>query len=719
MSDDKIPETVVSNYIDLLEDNLREKMEEEELPYDQAFIYTALEYLEVNSDNGTISDGKGDHGIDYWEVHDDGAVLYQFKSHDFTEEFNQTYKIEPKQLDDLRQIQELIRDLDRIPAKANRKVLDCLQELRATISEQKSVSGVREEQVTYNIEIHFVALAFGLTPQAGDEFKKIAEVSRLTYDGVDIALSYSLVLLEDLIESKWRQLNSKWTNKSGKHQDKIDISVVGYNDKASMIIDNNWCVFFGKAVDLVQAYRDLGYQIFEPNVRCELRNSKINHSIKETLMTAKGRRNFKHLNNGITIICDTFVKPSANKTRFVLQHPGVINGLQTVKALNDAYKNMDANAKDDFSKETAVLIRLHAFNPALDTNQLIKSTNDQNPMKRRNLRSNEPEQIHFQAMFCERFGWFYARKEKEWEAYRSDPKAWKWLGGKKPDFFKANSTYKKLDNLEIAQAYFSFIGFTTEAMHRKKDLFEDDNIYQIIFKHQMAKHGSEYGYSFGKNKNDILSDSTIGSPSPALLLLSILCVEFAKTMAISSKTLRESAIERHGLKGKAKETINSFLRDDKSFYVKEYIIRGTVYVFAELVGFVLFRSHGDNWDKAAERLLKNGTMRKLFEKHDCTDSIEVIRNGTFDTTDVIATMWKLYELVIDGLAHTKAWHEDWKAQTNLSQFHYSEDTRERILKDFDDLNITLGQREIFKSWSSGLEKSKGIYKFLKQCLHGI
>ena len=65
-------------------------------------------------------------------------------------------------------------------------------------------------------------------------------------------------------------------------------------------------MFFAKASQLVDAYQEIGYQIFESNVRCEIKNSSVNKAIKASLRAHRGREEFKHLNNGITIICDSF-----------------------------------------------------------------------------------------------------------------------------------------------------------------------------------------------------------------------------------------------------------------------------------------------------------------------------------------------------------------------------------------------------------------------------
>ena len=64
-------------------------------------------------------------------------------------------------------------------------------------------------------------------------------------------------------------------------------------------------VFFTHAIDLVRAYEDFGYQIFEPNVRAEIHNSPVNKQIKGSVTSRKGRAEFRHLNNGITIIADS------------------------------------------------------------------------------------------------------------------------------------------------------------------------------------------------------------------------------------------------------------------------------------------------------------------------------------------------------------------------------------------------------------------------------
>jgi nucleoid-associated protein YejK len=113
------------------------------------------------------------------------------------------------------------------------------------------------------------------------------------------------------------------------------------------------------------------------------------------------------------------------------------------------------NDKDraDFIDRCEVLVRLHTREAVSDYRQLVKSTNNQNPMQPRNLRSNDPEQLDYEKLFAQ-MNWFYARKEGAWQAFKSDASLWGSLRGKKQADFKALSTgqVRNLDNLEMSQA---------------------------------------------------------------------------------------------------------------------------------------------------------------------------------------------------------------------------------------------------------------------------
>jgi AIPR protein len=173
-----------------------------------------------------------------------------------------------------------------------------------------------------------------------------------------------------------------------------------------------------------------------------------------------------------------------------------------------------------------VLVRLHTREAVADYKELVKSTNNQNPMQPRNLRSNDPEQVYYETLFAD-LNWFYERKEGAWKAYVSDSSLWGSLRGKKVGDFKSKNTgqVRNIDNLEMAQAWLSFIGFSNEAIHFKRDIFSDEKFYDLVFKKRVVKHGYEYNLAF--SDPSVRGDAAESSPSPQILLLAELLREIA------------------------------------------------------------------------------------------------------------------------------------------------------------------------------------------------
>ncbi len=702
------------NLLDSLETDLRSAMDEGSLSYDKAFIQVALDCLGYDTENGTISDGPGDFGVDYWEVGPDRATLIQFKCHDYSERFNANYTMKPDHLSDLRDMRDVLENLDATPKSANTETKRFITSARDAIHEvhNLNIAVSLEEQQTYMIDRVFVGLAARFSEQAKDELDNILSFDRFVSDSVNVDVVTKSFLIDGLLAEKWRSANTAWRNNKGQKQIAIDISVVDGHE--AIISEANWCVFFGKAIDLVKAYKALGYQIFEPNVRCELRTSKINKEIKKSVETKLGRENFKHLNNGITIACDTFKKPSKNKPAFTLIHPGVINGLQTVKSLHDAYMDLDAAGKTEFTEQCEVLIRLHSKGSVKDVNSLIRATNNQNPMQPRNLRSNDPEQVSYQRSFAD-LGWFYARKEQEWNAFRGNEKAWSQLGGKRVRHFSAARGHRRIDNLDLAQAYFAFIGFTTESLNKKRYIFDDEDIYNIVFKCRLAKHGYDYGLTFAKNKTTIFHEASNDDPPPALMLISYLSRDAAKEFSTNQKTLRSKAISRLGLVGKPVEEINAAITSDTD-YIRDYVIRGTIFLFVELVGFVLYRSLGRSIYQKANVFLTSRSMKQAFEDYDYANARSAIDGNTYEDDDLLVVLWLMYCDIIEAIVLDPSWLTQWRTTSNRSGFHYSEQTRRKILDWVLDYEKVANRRGLTKAWSGGIDDRKSIFDYVKGVL---
>jgi len=177
---------------------------------------------------------------------------------------------------------------------------------------------------------------------------------------------------------------------------------------------------------------------------------------------------------------DSFTKPTSQRPEFIAHRPGVVNGLQTVVALHTAYQQLDDREKEDFEKNCSVLVRLLVKSALEDITRVVKATNNQNPMKPRNLVSNNLEQLIYTRIFASELVWFYQAKEGAWDAFVSDPKRWRPDLHKRPKDFRFINSRKnrRIDNEDLAQTWLAFIGFANEAVNEKKALF-DSRFYPL------------------------------------------------------------------------------------------------------------------------------------------------------------------------------------------------------------------------------------------------
>jgi hypothetical protein len=517
-SSPKFPEAQRSNLVSQLGWLLQRTIEEEELSFDDAFSRVALDILGYES--GVQSDGRGDFGVDYWIVEERTATVFQFKSHDFTESFNADFTADSKILTDLPRIDSLLRHVDDVPSEANARVQDFVKELRNAI--HRYGLSTNSSEGAFEITVFFCCLAKDFTKQAKTEFDRISADKEIIAGNYKLHVTTVPILIDELIAERWRESNTDWRTSDGKRDDRIELRVCG-----DIISSAKSVVFFTKAIDLITAFDRFGYQMFEPNVRCELKRSKVNEAIRESIKRNRGRKEFKHLNNGITLISASFQKSSKQSGNVIrVTQPGVINGLQTVKSIHDAYDELNDKEKETFDQDCELLVRLHTREAVGDYKDLVKSTNNQNPMQPRNLRSNDPEQVYFEALFAD-MKWFYERKEGAWKAFQSDSALWGSLRGKRVSDFKVDGSklIRNIDNLEMAQAWLSFIGFSNEAIHSKRDIFSDERFYDVVFKRRIVKHGYDYNFSFFDPA--VRGDAQDQAPNPQTLLLSELLREIA------------------------------------------------------------------------------------------------------------------------------------------------------------------------------------------------
>ena len=114
---------------------------------------------------------------------------------------------------------------------------------------------------------------------------------------------------------------------------------------------------FGKALvatisgsELKRLYESHGYALFDRNVRLFLgaRKGSVNAGIRDTLGSAKERKNFWAYNNGLTFICDSYdFDPSSDEV--AIHNFSIVNGCQTTVSV--------ANASATAVKDVALLTR--------------------------------------------------------------------------------------------------------------------------------------------------------------------------------------------------------------------------------------------------------------------------------------------------------------------------------------------------------------------------
>jgi hypothetical protein len=189
-----------------------------------------------------------------------------------------------------------------------------------------------------------VLLGDGLSPgaiQDFDSFESTLHSPEMVRD-VPVQFTASLYAVDNLIERRWREENRSWKNIAGAKRNTVDLHP---EDPEDSLIKNNTAVFYCRCYDLVRAYQSFGYQLFEPNVRCNITVSKVNAAIRDSVQSRVTREEFRFLNNGVTIVCKAYSKPSPNRPFFRVTEPGVVNGLQTVYALQEAYQKLTTQTK--------------------------------------------------------------------------------------------------------------------------------------------------------------------------------------------------------------------------------------------------------------------------------------------------------------------------------------------------------------------------------------
>ncbi len=694
--------------LDALTEGIQTRAGDDSMPFSTAATRVLLEWLGYELEDDAFIDGS-DRGIDAWVATETGFDIFQVKTHqpDLTGSFYLT-PFDGTGVRDLQRARTFLLQ-ERAENVQNKKLKALLYRWDSTIHSRS----LAPDSTAIPVTLHLVILGRELSAPAEAEFQALrAELScGSSINGVQVQFHAVLHTVDQVLNARWREDNRQWIDRSGRKNDRITLRSVA----PDAICDNKGAVFYCSAKDLVEAYDMLGYQIFEPNVRANIKNSRVNQAIRDSILYRRTRQEFRFLNNGVTITCDNFTKPSQHKKAFTLRHPGIVNGLQTVVALHTAYQQLNDAEKEDFDKHCSVLVRILQNNAVDDITRVVRATNNQNPMNPRNLVSNNMEQLFYAKLFADQLGWFYEAKEGAWDAFEKDPRRWRPPLGKMPrDFRVAGASRGKvrlIDNATLAQTWLSFIGFAEEAVDQKKALF-DDRFYQLVFTHRTKRHGVDYEFS----RDHASKEAENQSPTAQLMLVAYLCRDFAAAMVPKAAQNRQEACNRLGIDPTqiSKSELDARLDKDDKFVLNQ-VLGNMSLLFTEFVGFAFYRALGQKVHQYGSKILANHSFAKMKEQYLPESLKDQIATEAFASDDLLVVLWLAFVDTIEDLL-LGGWGQSYRAASIKLRFNFSRETRGHLYRAVQDTDDFMKKRSLKKTWAAGVEEGQGLFDFIRSCV---
>ena len=330
----------------------------------QAFTYLIAELFETTAeDRFTFTDGPRDGGIDFVIRDSPVYTIAQCKcpSMDGLRVTSRPPTYDQAILEELLSAIAMLRD-----RSGEYDVKPEIRRLRGDY--QRDLATIPEET-------HLTAI-LGVLGELSAQARKAFESTKATL----LQQNVNLRLIE------WTDIDSTIHVRELPSDVSFDIRL-NYDSVDDLLAHENYCYLLARAFDFYEAFAEHGWALFDWNVRYQLQNSPINKRIVGTLQAAHGRKRFHHYNNGLLITCKSY---SIDKTRqrLTLSGPQIINGCQTVRAICEAYEALTPVEQQDFRDRTRVQVKIIRTTDLDFIGELVVSTNDQNPMKPRNLKSN-------------------------------------------------------------------------------------------------------------------------------------------------------------------------------------------------------------------------------------------------------------------------------------------------------------------------------------------
>lgn len=575
----KITTPIFAHFIPEVSDKLQNAADTYMESYNdhEAFVYMVAELYETtHPDKFIFSDGPKDGGIDFFIKDENSYTIGQCKCPELESLQHETSvpKFDQAPLEELMAAINMLRD-----KKGDYDVKSVIKRLRGDYQRDLAAD-----------------------PESTNLTALLAVLGELTSPAQTTFQSYRASLAEEGIRLKlleWKDIYQALHALESPAD--IDFSIpINFEDENDLLAHADYCYVLANAFDFYQAFREHEWNLFEWNVRYQLHKSPINRRIVGALLGSKGRKKFHHYNNGILITCRSYSKDMTRK-RLKLNGPQIINGCQTVRSICEAYERLQPHEQTHFRDHTKVQVKILKTTEPEFIGELVISTNDQNPMNPRNLKSNSAEQRDIQKSFRELSPkWFFERKDGELLSLVTASSRVRWF--RKSDYTVRPRKYRLIDNQELAKAWHAFIGYSHRALRGGINYFEDEQegIYSRVYK---SAPSPAFWSAFSEPIFDP-SDQYFepGSPSVYQYLMAYGITKFINAKRVSFRNNRTDAIKRGIIRGELQgnpETgistnsdreIDGFLSRDVD-YLLNIIINNMKELLIELFSFVLTRKY--------------------------------------------------------------------------------------------------------------------------------
>jgi len=567
----------------------------------QAFVYFIADLFETtNQDRFEYTDGAKDGGIDFFIQDTRTYSIYQCKC---PASENIGSDSSPISFDKA-PIQELITAITMLrDDQGEYDVKPPVSRLRSDY--QRDLRTDPEEAIlTATLAI------FGyLTPAAMNLFN--AEKERLRKQGI----------LLNLIS--WENTYEKLHELDTPENVSMRIELSFEDLEKEVLRHHNYCYILAYAKDFYNAWRKYEWNLFDWNIRLQLTKSQINKRITASLSKPKSQKIFHHLNNGITITCNNYTIDKARK-KIRLEGPQIINGCQTVSSIRDAYESLTPSGQEGFQKRTRVQVKIIKTTDNEFISQMVITTNDQNPMRPRNLKSNSTEQKEIQSQFRSlNQKWFYQRKDGEWKSLLSSGRRISWF--RSSDYYVSSKRYRFIDNEKLAKAWYSWVGNSEKALKGGFNYFEDDDVYNRVFR---SSPNTLFWEEFSSNSyfNPDERHFVPGIPSIYQYLLALSVFKFINIKRVSWRLNRESAVKRGVEQGSLRYDDNSQRMISNKVEIDEFLASDTNYrlniminnmndILVELFSFLLSNKYGELSPSLCKKTLATDELSSFSKSH--------------------------------------------------------------------------------------------------------